>query len=51
MRSKKNVWKSIIGGLLFATGIFIFIYPELGKSVTVGILLSYIGWGIVIKAT
>ncbi len=51
MRSKKNVWRSVIGGLLFAIGIFLFILPELGKSVTVGILLSYIGWGVVIKAT
>lgn len=51
MRTKKSVWLSVIGGLLFATGIFMFVLPELGKSGTVGLLLAFIGWGVVTKAT
>jgi len=48
-KKTRKILLRLLGGGIFAVGIFVFILPELGKSVAVGVILALMGSSLVIK--
>lgn len=52
MNEKKHIiLLRLLGGGIFAVGIFLFILPSLGKLVTIGVILAFAGSSLVIKVS
>ncbi len=47
----KAVLLRIIGGVVFAAGIYFFVFPEIGKTATIGLLLAFVGYNLAVKAS
>ena len=48
-RKPHTILLRLLGGGIFAVGIFLFILPELGNVATIGVVLALVGSSIVIK--
>lgn len=48
-RKTYTILLRLLGGGIFSVGIFLFILPEAGKAVAIGVILALVGSSIVIK--
>ncbi|MCK5840710.1 MAG: hypothetical protein KAH31_00970 [Candidatus Sabulitectum sp.] len=49
MKKKRMILLRLLGGGIFAAAVFLLIFPALGRNVTVGIILAFGGFHLVLK--